>query len=761
MKKYIQRLNSALYYALALVMCLALLPGCAKDSSSIIDSDSVGTREATLNLNISTLSTSGSRTKAVDPAVLGAAEYVIHCVRVFVFTDGVSDGASLHYPNLDTNSGSVNIKFKISGSDDAETTKKKQLFVVVNEPAGVIAQMEQVNTLDDFKKIEFAMADHFTDGKNGYTHDESFDQNSFDIPMTGFSVEFKDYLASTAEVTQNIVVKRALARVDLYLQKGGATVHNIELTKDTKLKILNTREHGYIHGTNVAVSDQLLEKVITPAATLAPKEITFIKGGAATDAPTRAFTFYLPERMCNDGGKLGFQLENLSYNGLNVTYTPIYFTAENQIKRNQVYKALCTVNEQGTDLAVDVTVEDWVDVSLDEDITTPSITLLEVSTEVVDGINLFSAGVACKQGNNDIYIGKEDGTAGYYALGDVTLASNTENPFPRWLQSVAWTPSVSAEGKHTQGKFSFAKRYEGDATERAKEYRIKVKCGSISQYVVVGYGKVVNDITVTLANWVDDETVEGDLGDDASGTTELRVPSLVRPNIRQPEDLIFISGDINYSSNGAVDIFLPTNIEGTTWGPKIEDNADFITKFNSSSTKPAWLKSAILTAEEDNKSGVFNFTTSINTTEVLNDFYIIKLQSQHVVSYMKVGYNNHIYKVGDLYPFWSDLGTAKGVMVTPTTWVQCSQSDIGVAWSVARSKCNNLKGKIWDTPALNVLLKYQPTFLPALDVELHTEDGDAGKFMILSQSESGLLFVSAGFTGYLDKLSFRCVLPLP
>jgi len=142
---------------------------------------------------------------------------------------------------------------------------------------------------------------------------------------------------------------------------------------------------------------------------------------------------------------------------------------------------------------------------------------------------------------------------------------------------------------------------------------------------------------MTIGDWRDNPDGSGNIGSSLIFPKLVIMDNLIFPNYSYTSDSVKYSG-----SGGPVNIFLPSNTDGTTWGEAVTES-DFQVKFEAS-TKPTWLKRATFEYDNNLACGHFTFTYAHNSSE---DLYKIKLQSRGVTRIMTITPVNGELTIGE------------------------------------------------------------------------------------------------------------------
>lgn len=274
---------------------------------------------------------------------------------------------------------------EVKGNDDI------MVVVIVNEPQELVAQLESIGSLSDLQNLEYDIATILNAGKG------------IDLmPMTGVIRGIS--VLPSKEKTVKMVVERAVARVDIFLQatSDGAetgytngstsvTLHNI--THESYF-VMGNESNGTRDNTSYPSKNFGQVKTDVPAGTLL--EETWTAGTTATwsySADTGAenrkllCSFYTAERVFKTDGsdKLTVSMENVRKGPQNTTGViekeigQITTTGEGgqtvtkeftEFRRNNVYQITAKVGKLGIQIAR-VTVEEWgtrTDIDLDLDL---------------------------------------------------------------------------------------------------------------------------------------------------------------------------------------------------------------------------------------------------------------------------------------------------------------------------------------------------------------------------------------------------------
>lgn len=329
------------------------------------ESSSDATSSAVITLSISTTQT---QTKAVvDENVLGEAEYAIKTIRIYAFNsdeaetdpwETVEDG-SLDVMELITFSTPL-----VSGSAyhqiDLRKDASKRLYVIVNEPSDLTATLDEITTMDALDNIDYTIAEAMN---SGFVADATFSVDDFLIPMTAV-----DTIDATGSKSISIGVDRAVARVDLMLDKDdAATDRVVELTSATTFTVDGTTYTSrlFVGDLSTPAEEDLKGFTVNSSTIKIPLEEDY------NSTSQRVLSFYIAERKYSLENAISIVVNQLHVNGVTIELTST-ITMEGAdlttIDRNTVYRIYATYKgEQEAIVADNFTIVDWEEEQVDAD----------------------------------------------------------------------------------------------------------------------------------------------------------------------------------------------------------------------------------------------------------------------------------------------------------------------------------------------------------------------------------------------------------
>lgn len=353
------------------ILAASVLQGCRRYVDNV---DSGG--DATLQIGIVTKSAStkvvdnrAADNRAVDSkavasrGILGESEYAIQSLRIFAFdTDGKLDKVDfVSYSNPVV--GSVYHTFEV------KKAPQKILYVVVNEPAGLFANVENITTQEQLKGLEFRIADNMNAGFNAAA---SFEADDFLIPMTAEAT-----INASENTSVKIGVDRAVARVDLMLDKNSdAETTDVEITDATVFTI-----NGVVLGSKLLAGGELSEvsaSEVEESFDVVSSKLAFPLEVSDNSTSARALTFYVAERLydtTNEDTRISIGINSLKVGGVAVNLNNTIVLGNevshplSQIQRNYLYQIFATYNGKEEELVADeFLIKDWVYTEFDGDI---------------------------------------------------------------------------------------------------------------------------------------------------------------------------------------------------------------------------------------------------------------------------------------------------------------------------------------------------------------------------------------------------------
>ena len=291
-----------------------------------------------------------------DENVLGAAEYAFRSVRMYAFDGNELD--TMVYRSLKNVTELDTIRIHVIQTSD------KALYVIANEPASMYEMLNKVTVPAELSDIRYRMADYMA--PEVFNADASFGAEAFSVPMFGSKKNISTIQRTEGDIEVSVALTRALARVDIYLQRenDGAAV---KVDASATLSVRNTCASGYL------LPDRLAEGVLIDKEDIVsgPEVLDVPIRSGGNSAARRFFTFYTPEYDCS-AGTLGFDLKGVAITNesvtnrkdFEITLTNGNGTPVQQIRRNYVYKVYATfvsVDDGKVLLNPELTVTDWID----------------------------------------------------------------------------------------------------------------------------------------------------------------------------------------------------------------------------------------------------------------------------------------------------------------------------------------------------------------------------------------------------------------
>lgn len=305
---------------------------------------------------------------------------------------------------------------------EVERSDDKDLYFIVNEPAGIRNELNDIKTVASLKASSCTIANFLT--KNGFNGSET--DPSFSMPMSATLTG----IDASQNRTLSVSVDRCVARVDLYM-KMGDLYSGVTLNESTTFEIHGVHDDVIIISGTIPTVENSDENIFTTAA-------------ASTDisktSSTRILSFYAAERKYDHettpiiikGSKL---LADSAEKEFSVTLgdTDDAITSPlSQITRNTIYQINVTYGvEVAVDKSVNYKIIDWNTVDVDGDL---SGVILAIDGVVAmdwfrNGYS-YTAPVAAFGGDREIevYIPQsrnDNGTYNYNETPLVTLKSDS------------------------------------------------------------------------------------------------------------------------------------------------------------------------------------------------------------------------------------------------------------------------------------------------------------------------------------------------
>ncbi|MFI3265148.1 MAG: fimbrial protein [Rikenellaceae bacterium] len=334
-------------YIISLLACFALIGGCKKDS--VIEepaSDQIVNFVITMNVYNNTAATRSTSTYSIQDGILGSAEYIIDCLRIYVFASDGSLDKMEFYDNLNTDQ-------LIGREIEVPKDSSKEIYFVANEPDAISDMLESVSSAEDLLQMEFTIAEEMNKGFNAAA---TFSSEEFTILMSAtYSVQ-----NASSDINIYVGLSRAVARVDLYLHKTvDAASRVVELNGSTILSANGVTHNSDLFKTEV-VDIENSQDIET-----ASSEVTLL-----TETPQRVLSFYTSERKYSLENDIAIDIEGLVESGDIVDKKSIILGDDNsltEINRNYVYRIYGSYNGEEI-IADDLEIVDWEDVEIDAEI---------------------------------------------------------------------------------------------------------------------------------------------------------------------------------------------------------------------------------------------------------------------------------------------------------------------------------------------------------------------------------------------------------
>ena len=468
---YRNYIMNAMKYICLILFSSILLGSCLKDESEYVIED----ERTTLKLNISTLIAPPST--LTNSGVLGDAESVINRCVVFAFDGDVYDTHSA----VTTSSGSENIELAVLN------TKRKSLYVFANYPEEMHEEIINIRTVRELKALDFTIAKHCNSAiSRGFNSaPNQFDREDFDLPMSGVKapVNIKDDYNDNDVI--DIYIERSLARIDVYVQRENDAMPKVEMGKYTTLTFKNTRDIGYFLYDPIVASEggtPIKESYIQGAPLVFPAKVE------GNSMAVRAFSFYTAEFECADNdSKIQFSMDKIWYEGAEYNLSSLITVGADIIKRNYVYKVICTVTRLGIELD-DIQILDWSDEPVSGDIggslstiSAPNNVLMQYEDATYgEG---YSKTISYK-GSESVRLFIDDVEVTY--VDNITSIETENHP---WLESVLWKKGSSNDGG--EGELIFTYRLMSGIHPPCI---VKLKSGSAIRKIRVEYAETLSPL---------------------------------------------------------------------------------------------------------------------------------------------------------------------------------------------------------------------------------------------------------------------------
>lgn len=325
---------------------------------SELESQDIDQASISLNLDITTrLSTSTTGSEGT----LGDAEYAISSLRIYAFDSDNSLDHLYYVEYSEPLTRDITVSFQVTKA------LSKDLYVVINEPSSMFDALESVTSPSDLKGIAYTMAGAIT---SQYLYGSSFDKEDFVIPMIG-----SQSIDAQENSTVTIGVTRAVARVDLYLDKNEISSNKVvKLTSATTLSV-----------AGVTYSSTLLEPATLPAPSsttgfsVASAEVTLSTEEDDYSTSKRVLSFYTAERTYDKAGSdaITINIDKLEIDDVSTSLVDSQITLGigeditselTAINRNYVYEIYATYNGKNVVVADNYVIQPWEEVVIDGDI---------------------------------------------------------------------------------------------------------------------------------------------------------------------------------------------------------------------------------------------------------------------------------------------------------------------------------------------------------------------------------------------------------
>ncbi len=327
-------------YLLGLLLCVV---GCSEDHNA----DGTLRESVVISMTLDTASSSRAADPVAHEGLLGSAESLIDKLRVYVFSsNGELDKVEI-YTDLNAN-------HTLSKEIEVPRDMSKELYFVANEPAAATATLDAVTSAEELEQVEFTLAAEMNKGFNAASV-----PTGFTMPMTA------KYSVANALSDINIFVglTRAVARVDLYLEKGvSLTSREVAFAATSKLS-----------ASGVTDVTRLMEGNSCDAGAPRTLETFSSKVVLKCGAPQRVLSFYTTERDYSlMGSPIAITVDGMVDNEENIYGKSVTLGDAgtlSQIERNHVYQIYATYNGSDKEIvAEELEKMDWVDVEVSGEI---------------------------------------------------------------------------------------------------------------------------------------------------------------------------------------------------------------------------------------------------------------------------------------------------------------------------------------------------------------------------------------------------------
>lgn len=283
-----------------------------------------------------------------DVQKLNDNEYRIRSIRLYAFDGEILDNM-VYKSGLDNTAGIEMINIAVKPGN------KKTFYAVVNEPdiEEVHSALALANHPNGIKQVQYSIANYLNSEINALTQ-----ADEYYLPMYK---ELANIDISKTSENLNIVVDRAVARIDLYMIKANGITASAT-TGNASLKVERSIKNGYIATDNILSTNSTSEFDLDK-----PQSVTLKEYSTNYADYTKVYSFYVPEQTCEDEAhRLRFTLGGITWDNQTMSepYKTFYLGNDegkilNKITRNHVYQIYCRIKPTTKDVSFNIVTLPW------------------------------------------------------------------------------------------------------------------------------------------------------------------------------------------------------------------------------------------------------------------------------------------------------------------------------------------------------------------------------------------------------------------
>lgn len=283
-----------------------------------------------------------------DVQKLNDNEYRIRSIRLYAFDGEILDNM-VYKSGLDNTAGIEMINIAVKPGN------KKTFYAVVNEPdiEEVHSALALANHPNGIKQVQYSIANYLNSEINALTQ-----ADKYYLPMYK---ELANIDISKTSENLNIVVDRAVARIDLYMIKANGITASAT-TGNASLKVERSIKNGYIATDNILSTNSTSEFDLDK-----PQSVTLKEYSTNYADYTKVYSFYVPEQTCEDEAhRLRFTLGGITWDNQTMSepYKTFYLGNDegkilNKITRNHVYQIYCRIKPTTKDVSFNIVTLPW------------------------------------------------------------------------------------------------------------------------------------------------------------------------------------------------------------------------------------------------------------------------------------------------------------------------------------------------------------------------------------------------------------------